>query len=220
MEVPPVPFGHRFVACLTHDVDHPRLRDHKFDHTMFGFLYRALIGSVADRFRGRISTVDVLRDWTAALKLPFVHLGLAKDPWSDFDRYVDIGREIVRQHSLLFPSRIVLVFAPKSSHGSAVVQHMAPRTSPTSFVGLSPATEKLHFMGSTRGRTAKKGHAELAEVRSITGARDIGVRMHWLYFNEESPAGAGTRRPALTIPRSGITRQLATVLALAKRTSH
>ena len=45
VEIPPVPHGYRFVVCLTHDVDHPLLHKHQFDHTMFGFLYRAITGS-------------------------------------------------------------------------------------------------------------------------------------------------------------------------------
>src|SRR5581483_11263519 len=29
---------------------------------------------------------------------------------------------------------------------------------------------------------------ELDKIRAITGVQEIGVRMHWLYFNESSPA--------------------------------
>ena len=43
VEIPPVPDGYQFIACLTHDVDHPSIRRHEWDHTMFGFLYRAII---------------------------------------------------------------------------------------------------------------------------------------------------------------------------------
>ena len=32
----------------------------------------------------------MLRNWAAALRLPFVHLGLASDTWAGFDRYVEI----------------------------------------------------------------------------------------------------------------------------------
>ena len=41
VEILPTPAEHRFIVCLTHDIDHPRVRYHKCDHTMFGFLYRA-----------------------------------------------------------------------------------------------------------------------------------------------------------------------------------
>jgi len=45
-EVPPVPAGYNFIVCLTHDVDHFAIANHKCDHTIFGFLYRASIGSI------------------------------------------------------------------------------------------------------------------------------------------------------------------------------
>ncbi len=48
VEIPPVPEGFRFIACLTHDVDHPAIRQHKWDHTIFGFLYRADLRFIAE----------------------------------------------------------------------------------------------------------------------------------------------------------------------------
>src|SRR5439155_14436236 len=32
VEIPPVPEGYRFMVCLTHDLDHPSIRFHRFDH--------------------------------------------------------------------------------------------------------------------------------------------------------------------------------------------
>jgi hypothetical protein len=46
LEIAPIPAGYNFIACLTHDVDHAGIRNHKCDHTMFGFLYRAVVGSL------------------------------------------------------------------------------------------------------------------------------------------------------------------------------
>ena len=93
VEIPPVPDGYRFIACLTHDVDHPSIRQHKWDHTMFGFLYRAVFGSLRNVIRGRMPVRDLVTNWAAALKLPFVHLGLAKDFWREFDdRYLELEK--------------------------------------------------------------------------------------------------------------------------------
>ena len=85
------PAGHRFIVCLTHDVDHPRVRYHKCDHTMFGFLYRALIGSVINFCRGRKSLRQVAINWKAAFSLPLVFAGLAKDFWNQLDQYLALG---------------------------------------------------------------------------------------------------------------------------------
>ena len=61
VEIPPVPDGYQFVACLTHDVDHPAIRLHKWDHTMFGFLYRATFESLRKLIRGQMPLQDVCR---------------------------------------------------------------------------------------------------------------------------------------------------------------
>ena len=38
-----------------------------------------------------MSVRDLFTNWAAALKLPFVHLGLAKDFWREFDdRYLEL----------------------------------------------------------------------------------------------------------------------------------
>lgn len=96
VEIPPVPDGSRFIACLTHDVDHPLIRRHKWDHTMSGFLYRALFGSLGELLRGRIPVRNLLTNWAAALKLPFVYVGLAKDFWRSFDdRYLELETDSV-----------------------------------------------------------------------------------------------------------------------------
>src|SRR5262249_17193575 len=35
---------------------------------------------------------------------------------------------------------------------------------------------------------SSRGREELQEIRRITGAQELGVRMHWLYFDSKSPA--------------------------------
>lgn len=92
VEILPSPHGHPFIACLTHDIDHPVLRNHLADHTMAGFLYRGTAGSLVDLGRGRKRLSSVARNCTAVARLPLVYLGLARDPWASFDRYIDIER--------------------------------------------------------------------------------------------------------------------------------
>jgi hypothetical protein len=78
-EVPPVPAGFEFAVCLTHDIDFIGIRNHRFDHTLAGFLYRSLITSPAAFLRGKLSLKRLLKVWGAVASLPFVHLGVAKD---------------------------------------------------------------------------------------------------------------------------------------------
>ena len=186
-EIPPVPDRHRFIACLTHDVDHPSIRRHKWDHTMFGFLYRAVLGSVRKLMRGEISLGDLLANWTAALKLPFMHLGLAKDIWGEFgDRYLEVEKGV---RSTFF----VIPFANQpggTSHGPAPAIRGAgygAQDIADALHKLTAAGDEVGLHGIDAWRDSSKGHQELEEIRRITGSSEIGARMHWLYYGQQSP---------------------------------
>lgn len=186
-EIPPVPDGYRFIVCLTHDVDHPAIRDHKWDHTLFGFLSRAILGSFRKLIRGQISIRDVLSNWAACLKLPFVHLGMAKDFWREFDdRYLELEKGL---HSTFF----VIPFSGKPGHTES---GPAPAIRATAYGAqdISEAIRKLATAGCEVGLhgidawlETSKGRQELDEIRRLTGVSEIGARMHWLYYNEQSP---------------------------------
>jgi hypothetical protein len=187
VEIPPIPDGYQFVACLTHDVDHPAIRAHTWDHTMFGFLYRATLGSLRDVVRGRMAIGDMFRNWGAALKLPFVHMGVAKDSWHDFDdRYLELENGL---HSTFF----VIPFReqPGSNSGGRAPAIRAARYGAKDIAGaiqkLTAAGCELGLHGIDAWMDTSKGRQELDEIRHITGASEIGVRMHWLYFDEQSP---------------------------------
>jgi hypothetical protein len=61
---------------------------------MFGFLYRALIGSVIDFCRGRRSLRQVVTNWKAAFSLPLVFAGIVKDFWNQVGRYLELERDL------------------------------------------------------------------------------------------------------------------------------
>jgi peptidoglycan/xylan/chitin deacetylase (PgdA/CDA1 family) len=188
VEIPPVPQGYRFIACLTHDVDHPSIRQHKWDHTMFGFLYRAIAGSSKDFIRRRISIRNLLVNWAAALRLPFVHLHLAKDFWCDFDdRYLELEKGL---RSTFF----VIPFSDCPGKGPT---GPAPsyRAAAYGAKDIADTISKLVARGCEVGLhgidgwvDSSRGRKELEEIRRLTGESEIGVRMHWLYFDEHSPA--------------------------------
>jgi hypothetical protein len=186
IEIPPVPFGYRFITCLTHDVDHPFIRRHKFDRTMFGFLYRAIIGSTIDLIRGRTSVLNLLQNWLAAVKLPLVHLGLARDFWSTFDRYAQIEGGNPSSFFIIpfkdTPGRTSCGLAPRirgANYGAHDVVSQVRR--------LVAAKCEVGLHGIDAWIDSEKGREELSQIRSITGASNIGVRMHWLFFDEHSP---------------------------------
>ena len=185
-EIPPVPDGYGFIACLTHDIDHPLIRRHRFDHTMFGFLYRAIWGTLIDAIRGRVPWRHVWRNWAAALKLPLVQIGLAKDYWSEFDRYAAMEGEA---RSSFF----VIPFAgrPGRTHQGVAPNARAARYGAADVSGqiqnLISAGCEVGLHGIDAWRDSSTAGEELEEIRGVTGKQEIGVRMHWLYSDEHSP---------------------------------
>jgi hypothetical protein len=53
---------------------------------------------------------------------------------------------------------------------------------------LTAAGSAIGVHGIEAWRDSSRGREELDEVTRITGVPGIGVRMHWLYFDEQSPA--------------------------------
>ena len=187
VEIPPVPVGYQFMACLTHDVDHPAIRNHKCDHTMFGFLYRATIGSFINVFRGRKTIKELGANLAAAISLPFVYLGLVKDFWRQFDHYLEIEKGLASTFFLI-PS--------KNDPGQAADgRRFAKRAAQYDVADFADdlrqvvaAGHEIGLHGIDAWRDSGKGREERARLSQITGGSVTGVRMHWLYFDEQAPA--------------------------------
>jgi hypothetical protein len=185
IEIPPTPHGYQFIACLTHDVDHPSIRHHKFDHTMFGFLYRAVLGSMFEVFRGKMAWRNLLANWSAALRLPFVYLGIAKDFWYEFHSYTSLERG--------FRSSFFVI--PFKGCSGQTKQGRAPNRRSCCYgaAEIVDRIQKLISVGCEVGLhgidawiDTSSARNELEEIRRTTRRRDIGVRMHWLYMDEHS----------------------------------
>jgi hypothetical protein len=188
VEIPPVPDGYRFIACLTHDVDHPSIKVHKWDHTIFGFLYRATIGSLLKLVRGQFSLGDLVENWRAAFKLPFVYLGLAQDFWRDFaDRYLRLEQGLPGTFFVIpfknRPGKTADGSAPKFRGAGYGAQDIADLIRK-----LVSAGQEVCLHGIDAWSDSANGRRELQEIRGLTGTTDSGVRMHWLYYDQNSPA--------------------------------
>jgi hypothetical protein len=185
VEIPPVPAGKNFIACLTHDVDHVGIRNHRFDHTMFGFLARATFGSVLDVVRVKKTAGQMFTNWLAVLKLPFVHLGLAKDFWYQFDHYVEIEDGL--------PSTFFVI--PKKGKTGLDVNGNRPAKRAASYDardleeilrGLKGRGKEVCVHGIDAWRDVSAGRDEKKIITGLAGTTESGIRMHWLYFGGQS----------------------------------
>ena len=188
VEIPPVPDGYRFIACLTHDVDHPSIRRHKWDHTILGFLYRALFGSVCSLVRGQMSVRAVATNWAAAFRLPFVHLGLAKDFWGEFaERYLNLEKGL-RSTFFVIPFKKRPGKTPNGSAPAFRAAQYGAEDIADRIQELLAAGSEIGLHGIDAWRDSSKGCEELREIRRLTRVAETGVRMHWLYYDQQSPA--------------------------------
>lgn len=186
VEIPPVPAGHQFIVCLTHDVDHPLIRRHRFDRTALGFVARATIGSLLRFARGSLPLKDLLTNWFAALRLPFVQCGLARDFWRTFRAYRRIEQDV--------PSTFFVI--PFSGEPGQTKDGTAPSIRAAGYAArdissdLNEMTSQgcevgLHGLDAWRDPSAAQ--AEIDEVEAASGSAPVGSRMHWLYFDSASP---------------------------------
>jgi hypothetical protein len=184
-EIPPIPPGHQFLACLTHDIDFLGIRRHRLDRTLAGFLLRASLGSLHGLIRGRRSLRQLLWNWAALLSLPLVYLGAQPDFWLPFDRYIKTDGEF-RSTFFVIPFRDRPGRGPNGrSDPRRGVRYAAEETRP-----WLPRLRSLDFEVGVHGIDAWCDSAaakdELWEVKKLTGAAELGVRMHWLYFDAGS----------------------------------
>lgn len=186
VEIPPVPDGYAFTVCLTHDLDHPVLRNHFCDHTMCGFLYRASLGAFLEACRGRKSWRGAWENWRAAASLPLVFGGLAEDPWRRFEKYVQIEEGMGATYFVI----------PRKGYSGKRTNGHSPskRAARYSIKEIQPELEKIAragheiaLHGLDAWLDAAGGREEQEELARTLGKTAGGVRMHWLFFDEGSP---------------------------------
>jgi hypothetical protein len=186
VEIPPTPAGYPFSVCLTHDIDFVGIREHRFDHSMFGFLLRATFGVIGRVVRGRLTFSKLLGAWRAAATLPFVFLGWAPDFWEPFDWYLTVEKGLGATYFLI-PFR-----------GRAGSRHSGPtasrRATAYDVTTIPDAVRRLVDEGCEVGvhgidawHSTEAGRSERARVVNVSGGSDVGIRMHWLLHDENTP---------------------------------
>jgi len=185
VEILPSPAGYRFCVSLTHDIDFVGIRNHKFDHTMWGFLYRATVGAVVNFLRGRLSLRQVMKCWRAVLSLPGVLLGWLEDFWEPFAWYLEVEKNL--------PATYFMIPFPGRPGSNVFVAHPSRRAARYDFASLSPWMTTLTKAGCEIGvhgidawHSEERGREERGRIASFTHESSVGVRMHWLLRNEQT----------------------------------
>lgn len=186
VEIPPRANGSKFFACLTHDVDFAGIRNYKLDLTTVGFLYRALVRSLVQYLKGEYSLRILARNWIAVAKLPFIHLGLIRDFWATFEQYRVIEREA--------PS--TFFFVPFKNSPGKTQKGTAPIIRAVKYDVAQLKSDLIQLLekgceigvhGINSWIDIENGKEEMGKICTLTNQSECGVRMHWLYFESDSP---------------------------------
>lgn len=185
IEVSAAPTGHAFSVCLTHDIDFVGIRRHRFDHSMWGFLYRSTLGALGRFLRRKISAARLLACWRAAAALPFVLLGWAKDFWEPFEWYLTVERNLPATYFLIpfkgrAGDRVPGKGASRRAAGYGIKDILESCTT------LISHGCELGVHGIDSWQCVNKGKEELAILKEVVGEKKIGVRMHWLLRDEQT----------------------------------
>lgn len=186
VEIPPRPEGLDFICCLTHDVDFFGIRRHRCDRTLAGFVARASVGTLIDLLKGVRPVAEAVRNWGALLSLPLVYLGLARDFWQPFADYAQV-EEGPQSTFFLVPFRGRVGIAPDGTvRPKRAVPYQISDVGAEVNAALTDGSE-LGVHGIDAWRDAEAGRTELTQLTSVTGRSTAGIRMHWLYFADDSP---------------------------------
>ncbi len=186
IEISPVPYGYDFITCLTHDIDFTGIRNHKLDHTMFGFLYRAVVRTFFDALRRKVPWQKLWKNLKAALLLPAVYTGIASDFWARFDKYLEIEKGL----------RSTFFFLPHKGMTDDVTHELVSKKRAGKYdirdhrmLLLQILSEgcEIGLHGIDAWYDPEKGKRESDRITSVLGKPVSGVRIHWLYFNNDSP---------------------------------
>jgi hypothetical protein len=195
VEILAVPAGHSFFVCLTHDVDFVRIGDHIFDHTMWGFVYRALFVSLVEGLKGITRWRKTLKNWKSVLLLPLIYLGLKEDFWLQFDRYLEFEGDARSTFFIIpFRDRAGGKVQSRISHRRAAKYDVKDITE---YIGqLIDHGDEIAVHGIDAWHDEELGRQEYLKISTITGSSELGNRVHWLCFDQASPQ---------TLEKSGFT---------------
>ncbi len=186
VEIPAHPHGYDFICCLTHDVDFFGVRRHKFDRTIAGFAARASVGTLIDLVRRRRSLSEAIRNWLALFSLPLVFLKLLPDFWNPFRHYAQV-EDGQRSTFFLVPFKGRPGLGPDgNTNANRAVRYDVDEIRSDASEAVQRGSE-LAVHGIEAWRDSDAGRDELNQVTAVTGRKTAGVRMHWLYFGEDSP---------------------------------
>ena len=185
LEVPPVPNGYPFICCLTHDVDFLGVKYHKFDHTFLGFLFRGVVVSGIRAVQQR-KWSEFGMNLRSVFSIPFIFIGLKKDFWNQLDAYLTLEKDLVSTFFFIPFSNKPGRPHYKMSHAKRACKYKI-ENHVNDIRNLCSKGREIAVHGIDSWLDTAEGINERRAISRICGQTAVGIRMHWLYYDSESP---------------------------------
>jgi hypothetical protein len=114
-----------------------------------------------------------------------VFAGLAKDFWNQLDRYLKLETGLASTFFVI-PTKGDAGVDSNGKRRASRASSYAPADIADDLKKLLSVNTEIGLHGIDAWRDSAKGRDERERIQEITGARDIGVRMHWLYFDSQA----------------------------------
>jgi peptidoglycan/xylan/chitin deacetylase (PgdA/CDA1 family) len=175
-----------YTIVLTHDVDFLSLRSYPlFSRVALSFVKECLAGNLVRLFRRELAFRTYLRSFFWGLGLPFIKLGIIRDPWEkSIDRIMNLERRYGVKSTFFF-----IPFKNQPGHldiGQKAPQGRAAQYQLEDYKKMLISLEKQGWEVGVHGLNAhlatEEASRELRPFRDILSSKKRwGMRMHWLY---------------------------------------
>ncbi|MDQ7095572.1 hypothetical protein REC12_18445 [Desulfosporosinus sp. PR] len=192
LELPPIPWGHAYALTLTHDLDILSLKEMPVARTFLGYFYRSSLVNWKRWRSGKVRTSEFTQTLWEMARTWAAKIGLGQDVWQRaLPRLLELEKALGVRSSLYF-----MPFPGKPGMLPAHPDHSAQEEAPANRASfydvakqrtLLSRLEQEGWEAGVHGIDAwyaeREARAEHQRIARLTGQQELGVRMHWLYFD-------------------------------------
>lgn len=212
IELPPIPWGYSYAMTLTHDIDILSLKEMPIARTFLGYCYRSSVLNWKRWRAGKVQTSEFSRAIWEIGRTWAAKVGLGQDVWKRaLPALLELEKRLGVRSSLYFmpfPEKPGILPEPlrkdidkgedkninisinqdtsKSKEKESAPMNRASFYDVTNFKELLNSLEEGGWEAGVHGidawHDAQSARAECGRVADLTGQDELGVRMHWLYF--------------------------------------
>lgn len=186
IELPPIPWGYSYAMTLTHDIDILSLKEMPIARTFLGYFYRSSVLNWKRWRAGKVETTEFSQTLWEMARTWAAKVGIGQDVWQRA-----LPRLIALEKRLGVRSSLYFMPMPRKAGDHGPMRESAPanRASFYDVTEQQPLLDTLEDGGWEAGvhgidawHDVQAAQAEHDRISQLTGRNEIGVRMHWLYF--------------------------------------